>query len=515
MKAILKKSVVLVLSLIIVLSAFSFSAFAAGSTSISLSSKSVNVGSTLTITVKFTADEKMYSAEGYLQFDEKILEYVSSSTAGVELNGTNRVQMALTGGEVKTISATMTFKAKKLGQCSLKFYDTSYVQAPDKGFGQITVNGSSTTVNVTDTTNTAKSGNANLKSLYLSNNIVLTPAFNKNVTTYTVNVENSVTKVLLNASVEEPGATIQVVGSSTMKVGANQRTVVVTAPNGTQKKYVININRAAPDGTVPQDPETPTVNPYEVEIGGEKWTLVSEYAEDILLEGFAVSSAMINSTELPVLKNETTGAVLVYAKNADESKASYFTYQEITASFAEYKLISPKTEKLALLAIDSGLVIPTGYYKSTAEIGGHTVEVIRYSDTALADYVIVYAETLGGIKNYYRIDLSALTAQRNPEFEAALKAGVVSNENTTVLNRFAALGTMEKLMVGAVILAILIVIAIIVITIVKLVKMGKPKAAAEFEEFDELDEYEDFEDEEADLIEEDEEFDEDEDEEDF
>lgn len=510
MKTVLRKSLALIISLVVVLSAFSFSAFAAGSTSISLSSQSVNVGATVTVTVKFTADEKMYSAEGFLQFNEQVLEYVSSSTAGVELNGTNIVQMALTGGEVQTISATMTFKAKKLGQSTLKFYNTSYVQAPDKGFGQITVDGSSTTVNVADTVNTTKSGNANLKTLYLSNNIPLTPAFNKDITTYNISVDNSVTKVLLNATVEEAGATIQVVGSSEMKVGANQRTIVVTAPNGTQKKYVININRAAPDGTIlPEDgEETPATNPYEVEIGGEKWTLVSEYTDDIVLAGFTSSSAVINGVELPVLKNDTTGTVLVYGKNADETKSAYFTYQELTATFAEYKLVSSKSMNIAILNLDAAMIIPTGYYKSTAEIGGYNAEVIRYSDAALADFVIVYAESLSGIKNYYRIDLSALSIQRTPEFETALKQVAVGTQNGTVLTRFAALSSMEKAMVGAVILAFLVVIAIIVITVLKIVKMRKTKDLSELDEFDELDEFEDveFEESEDETVEEDDDF---------
>ena len=508
MKKIFKKSVTLLLALVVITSMFTFNVFAAGSTSISVE-KSVDIGKNVTATLIFSADTEFAFAEGFILYNNEVLEYVSVSGADATVQGANVISLLAekSGSMAKRLEVKITFKAKKIGQCEIKLYNCNYL-APER----YPMDGSSTTINVADKTNTNLSGNANLKSLYLSNGIPLTPAFNKDTTTYNIQVENSVTKVLVNASSEDASAKIDVVGSSEMKVGANQRTIVVTAANGTQKRYVININRAAPDGTIPTDPENPDAqpsNPYEIEVNGEKWTLVSEYTEDITLEGFTASSAVINSTELPVLKNGVTGAVVVYAKGGTEEAptAKYFSYQEITAVFSEYRIITTEASKLVIIPFDSALAVPTGYVKTTAEVMGYSVEVMKYVDPALSNFAIVYAETLGGIKDYYRIDTVNGTVQLSPEFVSAIKSAAAVGDSGNVITRFAALTLMEKAMIGAVILAVLIVVVIIVITIIKLARMGKNQLET-IDEFDELAEFE----EEFEEID-DEEFEEDEDEE--
>ncbi len=509
MKTILKKLSIVAVCVALIVSVLSISAFAAGTVSVKASNQSPTVGAEVTVTVSYKADEAMLSVGGWLQYNADVLEYVSVTGAVAAEKGAGTYEFNSGVGNQTTHDVTFKFKTKKIGQSTVKAYNCKYVPA---NFQEIAVADNSTTINVADKTNTNLSGNANLKSLYLSNGIPLTPAFNKDTTTYNIQVDNSVTKVLVNPSPEQDGARIDVVGSSDMKVGANQRTIIVTAPNGTQKKYVINITRAAPDGTAPVDPENPDAqpaNPYEVEIGGEKWTLVSEYTEDILLEGFTVGSATINSTELPVLKNKVTGAVVVYAKGGTEEAptAKYFSYQEITAVFSEYRIISTSGSKLVIIPFDSTLIAPAGYVKTTAEIMGYSVEVMKYVDPAFSGFAIVYAETLGGIKDYYRIDIVNGTVQLSPEFVSAMKNTAAVGDGGNVITRFAALPFMEKAMIGAVVLAVLIVVAIIVITIIKLSRMGKSQIEI-IDEFDELAEFE----EEFDEIEE-EEFEETEDEE--
>ena len=509
MKTMLKKVSIIAVVVALIASVLSVSAFAAGSVSVKASNQSPAVGAEVTVTISYKADEAMLSIGGWLQYNADVLEYLSVTGAVATEKGAGTYEFNSGVGNQATHDVTFKFKTKKVGQSAVKAYNCKYVPA---NFQEITVDDRSVTINVADKTSTTLSGNANLKSLYLSNGIPLTPAFNKDTTTYNIQVENSVTKVLVNATTEDARAKIDVVGSSDMKVGANQRTIVVTAANGTQKRYVININRAAPDGTIPADPENPDAqpsNPYEIEVNGEKWTLVSEYTEDITLEGFTVGSAVINSTELPVLKNGVTGAVVVYAKGGTEEAptAKYFSYQEITAVFSEYRIITTEASKLVIIPFDSALAVPTGYVKTTAEVMGYSVEVMKYVDPALSNFAIVYAETLGGIKDYYRIDTVNGTVQLSPEFVLAIKSAAAVGDSGNAITRFSALTLMEKTMIGAVILAVLIVVAIIVITIIKLARMGKNQLET-IDEFDELAEFE----EEFEEIDE-EEFEEDEDEE--
>lgn len=492
MKNSVKKAGALMLTLMLICAMFIFNVSAAGTTSIAVSNSSPKVGSQVTVTVTVKTDESMMSVEGYIQYSSDKLEFVSGS--GVNSAGTGVLHFASAVANKTTFSVSITFNAKAVGQSTVKVYNTKYVPS---NFNEISVSDSSVTVNVTDTTNTTLSGNANLKALYLSNDIALTPAFNKDVTTYNVNVANSVTKVLVNAQTEDSGARWDVVGASTMKVGANTRTVVVTAPNGTQKKYVININRAAPDGTLPttpetpdnpDNPETPTVNPYEVEINGEKWILSSEYPENIIPTGYVLSSTTVNGVELPALRNSVKGSILVYATSYDGSVNKYYLYNEITGIFSDYKTVTSGSAQYIILNFENSLVLPDGYYMATAELDGNTVDVIRYSNSVYANFVIVYAESESGVKGYYRIDTASGSVQLCPEFDILIKEQI-ADSTSTLVSRFNALSGMEKALVGGVALAIVIIIALIVMLIIRIVRQPGERTEYDYEDSDEFDDF--------------------------
>lgn len=489
----IKKLLVCVLSLVTLLSCFSLTVSAAAKTSVSLSSHTINVGEQLKVTVTFNADEVFYGASGYLQYNPEVLEHNPSNTSDSKF-GADVAKMVAEGGSNKT-SVTLTFTAKKSGSSNLRVYGCTY--AIDEEFP---LDGTSTSVNVID--KSKLSGNANLKSMILSNDIPLNPAFNKDITTYNVTVENSVEKVLINAAAEENGANVAYGGSTKMKVGDNQRWVTVTAPNGTQKKYTINIKRLAPDEVI-SDPNTPTVNPYEVKIGEQTWVLVSEYTDEIKLGGFTVASAMINEFELPVLKSETTGEIVVFARLAgEEGKTAYFTFNSLTGEFKEYRLYNAAAGTIVLLPFESNLVLPNGYYKANATVGAYNIEVIKYNDAVFADFVIVYAQSSLGNKEYYRIDLKDNSVQRLPDFASKLEKAQ-SMANGTVITRFIALSNTEKIMICAIALAVVLLIVLIVILIIRLVRGIAYRQADEITDLDELEELEDFEEEEE--IEEDEE----------
>ncbi len=476
----LRKISVYILSLMITLSCFAFSASAAAKTTVSPDKQTLNVGEQLKVTVTFSADEVFYGASGYLQYNAEVLEHNPSNVNDSKF-GADVAKMIAEGGSKKA-SVTLTFTAKKSGSSNLRVYGCTY--AIDEEFP---MDGASVSVNVIDKANL--SGNANLKSMILSDNIPLTPAFNKDVTTYNIKVDNSVEKVLINAVPEDSGAKLSYGGSSKMKVGDNQRWVTVTAPNGTQKKYTININRAAPEG-VTENPDVPTVNPYEVTIGEESWILVSEYSDDIKLAGFSVSSAMVGATELPVLKSDTTHEIVVFAKTADESKSGYFTYNEITGAFNVYRIFNTASNSYVLLDIESNLTLPKGYYKTNANIGGYDISVIKYEDAAFSDFLIVYAENQSGSKDYYRVDTKDNSVQRLIEFSTALKSADTM-ANGTIVTRFIALSNTERLMVCAAALAVLLIVILIIVLIVKLVRGSAYSDQDEITEFDELEDFDD------------------------
>jgi len=104
-------------------------------------------------------------------------------------------------------------------------------------------------------TRAASATDATLANLAISNG-ALSPAFAQGTTAYTANVANSVTSITLTPTTTEPGATVQVngttVGSGTvsgaiaLSVGSNVIITKVTAQNGTTTKtYTLTVTRAA------------------------------------------------------------------------------------------------------------------------------------------------------------------------------------------------------------------------------------------------------------------------------
>jgi hypothetical protein len=108
------------------------------------------------------------------------------------------------------------------------------------------------------TVNRGVAANNNLQSLTISPG-TLTPAFNASTVSYTVNVASTVASVTVTPRLQDTAATMTVNGQATNSGQARTITlraeglstlvpIVVTAQNGTQKTYVVEIFRAALGG---------------------------------------------------------------------------------------------------------------------------------------------------------------------------------------------------------------------------------------------------------------------------
>ncbi|WP_286923837.1 cadherin-like beta sandwich domain-containing protein, partial [Lysinibacillus sp. UBA6686] len=90
--------------------------------------------------------------------------------------------------------------------------------------------------------------------------VTLSPAFNSDTTSYTLNVDNTVSQLIINPTIADFGATVKVNGikllagqpilPTFLNVGNNGITIEVTAENGATKTYTITAVRAAPKYTV-------------------------------------------------------------------------------------------------------------------------------------------------------------------------------------------------------------------------------------------------------------------------
>lgn len=155
-----------------------------------------------------------------------------------------------------------------------------------------------TNTNKNTNTTTTKSSNANLKNMILGVE-GLTPAFSKDITTYSLKVGENVNTIKVTASVEHSRASYSVSGNTNLKDGENVITVKVTAENGTTKTYTINVLKS--DDPVKSDATLSSLIIEDVDLGQTFDSNVTEYnAGDI-----TVKDSKLNIYAYPNNENAT------------------------------------------------------------------------------------------------------------------------------------------------------------------------------------------------------------------
>ena len=199
------------------------------------------------------------------------------------------------------------------------------------------------------TTQSAKSSNANLKSLGITPNDF--KGFKPGTTSYNVTVPNNVEKVNVYATASDSKAKVTGTGNKELSVGENSVNVVVTAENGNEKTYTINItreeeqtvtetNNSAPNEATESDsslsklevkgyklnPEfAPNVYEYTLDINGD----ISDL--EVIAEGKndKVTIEVVGNTSLQDGENVIT--VLVYNEVTDENETYQIIVNKISA----------------------------------------------------------------------------------------------------------------------------------------------------------------------------------------
>lgn len=443
---------------------------------------SAYLGDEITVTVTFqctTGSGKLGAIDAVLSFDSTAFECTSNPEGtNADGNGKYLISYYNAANTSATHSMTFKFKCKKAGTSGIHvaadITDTDLVQTAKKEYN--------TTVKIVD--KSTLSGNAKLKNLTLSAG-TLSPAFDPDVTTYNVSVDYSVTKVLVSATTQEATAKIDVQGSSSMKVGKNVRTIVVTAPNGTIKKYTVNITRCNTTEVV-QQPEdgTPIVNPYEITVDGEKRYMVGEYTGIAAPKGFTPALTKINEIDIPVLQDVVSGKTIVYATKKDSSAGAFYLYDKENNSFTPFRYLAIQDFHYSVLDYTNSTVSVEGYQYSKVNVGDYIVNGFVYNAPELSDFVIFYGESFSGSKEFYRYDKKDKTVQRAADFTAALNKPAEepqSEQEKSVIARFIDLDFKSKLIVISAALIIVLLIVLIIIMIIKSTKKTPSKEALEAE----------------------------------
>lgn len=154
--------------------------------------------------------------------------------------------------------------------------------------------------NTNNTGNTA-SNNANLKALHL-NVEGLSPAFNKNTTTYYLTLADTINEIGVTAQTEEAGAKVSITGNTNLVIGMNTIRIVVTAPdNKTTKTYTIQVTKT-------DNPDNANANLLNLAI--ENVTLEPEFNADVMQYQIQVGSEQESLNILAVPQIEGASVVI-------------------------------------------------------------------------------------------------------------------------------------------------------------------------------------------------------------
>lgn len=357
----------------------------ASNASISISApNTVMLGNSVTVTVTLSSSSKIGSWQVDLSYDKSYLQLTSSTTEG---GGTYMVNVAQNG--TKSQKYTFTFKTLKTG--SPKVSVNSYTLYDYDTMETMKTTSSSKTISIKtkQEIEASYSSNAYLKSLTVGN-YSLNPEFKKDTLEYSVEVENDIESINLNATRDDANATLSGTGEKELVEGNNKFEIVVTAQKGNSLTYIINIYRKELD-------------PIDVSINGENLSIARR--ADTLPEynTFIPTTVKYGEYEIPALFSEITGITLIGLK---DEEGNVFTYiYENNAITNVYIELNNGGSSISPLELNENELFKN---YSIKEININGVKINAYVLDETSKYAIIYAQNVetGDITyySYYMTD---------------------------------------------------------------------------------------------------------------
>ena len=387
---------------------------------VSLDRNSLNVGDTFNVKVTYSSNIESAYLTWELTYNNSLVSRDGSSGKIIETEWFDDQN-----ANTKNVTKSYTFKAKAVGKATFSVSGTSYKLNPDANGDSMSI----LTIGASATITDVGSSDATLKALSVDGGN-LVPSFSPSVTSYTVTVPYSVSTLYVFPETNDSRATHTIEGDEFLEVGTKTRTVVVTAQDGTVKKYVITITRQAKTTEKPTETPSATTNPGTtstvvpsttaptvtttptfdgtVTIGGEKYTIENIPKDAKLPEGFESAKVAFKGEEYTGGKGISKDITLLYLKS--ESYKGLFIYFEKDGDFLKYVDINVKSGIYSLMKLsDSANKLDFKTTKIT--IGDETVDAYEIAPDN-KDFYIIRAMNWNGEVNYYTYDTVEKTMQR-------------------------------------------------------------------------------------------------------
>ena len=365
----------------------------AATLSISASSYSVNKNETITISATISSNVHVYYSQGTIK------------CSGAGVNSTMDLSNGTDPNLSKSISKSFSIKPTSSGTITCSSTNVSAIEgtAPDV-YGPI--DNKSISINVKAPVVIPPkeySSNNYLKSLSVEGYEI---DFDKNTLEYSIEVENNVEKVNIKATTEDSGASVSGTGEKEVTEGNNKLEVKVTAENGNERTYVINV-------------KVKELDPINVKVNNEEYTVIRK--EDVLEtpKNYEKTTVTIDGEEVLAYYNENTKYTLVGLKDKD-GNANYYIYDN-----GKYTLYKEYTfNGITLYLTGKNVDIPS-FKKASFNYDEDSLEGYKFSDnnlikktyalddTDLGNFYIFYAVNIEtGEESLYQYDPSEGTVQK-------------------------------------------------------------------------------------------------------
>lgn len=347
---------------------------------VSSSSSKVVVGNTFTITVKVSSTELLGSWEYTIDYNSSYISLVS---------GTKSIA-AFGDGSIKSKSYTYKFKAIKSGSTNISVKSAGAYSWSES---QLSTSILKTSINIVTKAEVqaSYSKDNNLKSLSV-NDLPLTPTFISNIVDYSIDLDSNTKSINIKALPNDSKATVNGTGTFEVIEGENKFTIIVTAENGSEKKYNIVANVIDP-------------NPIKVKTSiGEELTIVKRVSALTFPSSYVETKIKISNQEVPAFTSEITNFTLVGLKNS-KGEINLYIYDDNT--FTKYTEI--KLNELTILPIDENIENLENYIKTKITINNEKITAYKYNKKS--NFAIITAiDTENGEKNKYTYDIKNNTA---------------------------------------------------------------------------------------------------------
>lgn len=398
----MKKRVIALLLMCIMIAGVAFAfptdVYAAGNVAVSVSSVSGTVGGEVTVAVKATSDKKFYS-DVNLSYDSSVLQIVNVTSGGeeVEYGGGGGTIRLVKESAVKTATWNIKFKLLKVGKGSVKVQDSSLFLDEDEAKMTTSITSGTVTVNAPVT----YSSDNKLKTLEISPG-KLTPAFSPDVTKYTVDVDASCYKLIVNAVANHSKAKVGVSGTD-IKEGTNTTVITVTAENGSKRTYTITTNKPI----TPTQQQT-TAPKKMCEYNGEHYYINSDYTITQLPVGFERAEITYKGETMYVGQN-AGGLSIMYLEHTITGVGEYYVYDTVKDKFYPFRSVDQAENNFIILEITDEMEKPLGYELVDVEIAEQSVKAMKSGES---EFYLFYGMNEEGKTGWYSYDSIEGTVQR-------------------------------------------------------------------------------------------------------